>query len=622
MKWNAMNAIAQKTEIPGSSSDERRSTLRNFQVAEQFPVSGVMRSPDWQTDVPVELINYHFRGACVRVAQPEPVLIHPIEPSDIVFDFYLGQHGFNSEIPIRIAWSDIPNSQMLGIEFLADSRGFVERAHRYLCHHDIAPQIKSPDPLDVNRDIYFKVVDISHSGMLLSTSLTNKHLLPGMVLEHADISVPGAPSLKITLTIKNIREIPAHKGFHLGVVMTEKNRELENWVAGYLSTMSPNFMRESHQSPVHDQALRVKRLKQGLTFRIISSDSDYLAVLKLRHQGYGSKGKLSPQATIHDQGQGIAHEGTIIGAYLSGQLVASMELRFGDSHQPFRTFDLIPREKLPDLDLPNTVEVNRLVVHPRIQGTDVVIGMVQKAHAIVMAQGGKDILFVATNQLKPLYLKIGCTELGVQVPHPSIKGVYLNAMVLTRDAFLDGRFLNPDTWETLYQATNDYFRRLSHRQTHRQTRLEVGIDLVFSLCMNIASQLMVYGALATAARSLVFAALVLGLAVPRRYAIRRLFNGLLATGKRQSRWQSGLEVGVDTVLGLCLAILLQWIFYGAAATWAKAGGLTVLLYALTMGRRYLLRRFFEMHSSPQGIRSLFKNWQRKVHPPSLSSPTL
>jgi hypothetical protein len=359
--------------------------------------------------------------------------------------------------------------------------------------------------------------------------------------------------------------------------------------------------------------MRVKRLKQGLTFRIVSSDPDYHDVLKLRHQGYGSKGKLSPQATVDNQGTGLANEGTIIGAYLAGQIVASMELRFGDSHQSLRTFDLIPREQLPDLDIPNTVEVNRLVVHPRIQGTDVVMGMVQKAHAIVMAQGGKDILFVATNQLKPLYRKIGCTELGIQVPHPLLKGEYLNAMILTKAAFLDGRFLNPATWEALYQGTNAYYRRLSPRQTHHQTRIEVGIDLGLSLCVNLAAQFLVYGELATASRSLTFAALVLGLAVPRRYAIRRLFNSSLSAGERQSRWQSGLEVGVDTVLGFFLAILLQWFFYGAAATWAKMGGLTVLLYGLTMGRRYLLRRFFEKENSLQEIQSFCKNWQRKAH---------
>jgi hypothetical protein len=49
-------------------------------------------------------------------------------------------------------------------------------------------------------------------------------------------------------------------------------------------------------------------------------------------------------------------------------------------------------------------------------------------------------------------------------------------------------------------------------QTCRQSRLEVGADFGVSLLVNLVTQLLFYGALATAGRSLIFAALVLGLA--------------------------------------------------------------------------------------------------------------
>src|SRR2546429_2291210 len=130
-------------------------------------------------------------------------------------------------------------------------------------------------------------------------------------------------------------------------------------------------------------------------------------------------------------------------------------------------------------------------------------------------------------------------------------------------------------------------------QTCHQSRLEVGTDFGVSLCVNLVTQLLFYGALATAGRSLTFAALVLGLAVPRRYAIRRLFNALVTPGTRQSRRQSWVEVGVDTVLAIVVAFLLQRLLYSAAATWTTAGGVTVALYTITMGRRYALRRIFE-----------------------------
>jgi hypothetical protein len=149
-------------------------------------------------------------------------------------------------------------------------------------------------------------------------------------------------------------------------------------------------------------------------------------------------------------------------------------------------------------------------------------------------------------------------------------------------------------------------------QTHAQTRLEVGIDLVLSLLVNVGAQLLVYKSLATAGRSFMFAALVLGCAVPRRYTTRRLFNAWLTNGTPQTRQQSWLEVGTDTVIGLGVAVVLQWMIYGSAATWAKAGGLTVVLYAMTLGRRYMLRRLFETRSARQ---SMPTRYNRRVSSP-------
>ena len=136
-------------------------------------------------------------------------------------------------------------------------------------------------------------------------------------------------------------------------------------------------------------------------------------------------------------------------------------------------------------------------------------------------------------------------------------------------------------------------------QTCRQSRFEVGADFGVSVVVNLVTQGLFYGALATAGRSLTFAALVLGLAVPRRYAIRRLFNALVAPGARQSRWQSWIEVCSDTVVALVMAIILQRLCYGAAATLMRAGGVTVVLYAITVGRRYALRRVFETWNTQQ-----------------------
>jgi hypothetical protein len=47
------------------------------------------------------------------------------------------------------------------------------------------------------------------------------------------------------------------------------------------------------------------------------------------------------------------------------------------------------------------------------------------------------------------------------------------------------------------------------------------------------------------------------------------------------------------VLGFGIAVVLQMLIYGDAATLWRAGGLTFGLYVLAIVRRYILRRIFD-----------------------------
>jgi hypothetical protein len=129
-------------------------------------------------------------------------------------------------------------------------------------------------------------------------------------------------------------------------------------------------------------------------------------------------------------------------------------------------------------------------------------------------------------------------------------------------------------------------------QTHWQSTLEVATDFGFSLLINIGGQLVFYRAVATTGRVTLLAVLILASAFVRRFITRRAFETLVSAGTRQSRWQSALESAADTALGFAIAVALQMLIYGEAATLMRASGLTFLVYGLAMLRRYLLRRVF------------------------------
>ncbi len=129
-------------------------------------------------------------------------------------------------------------------------------------------------------------------------------------------------------------------------------------------------------------------------------------------------------------------------------------------------------------------------------------------------------------------------------------------------------------------------------QTHWQSTLEVATDFGFSLLINIGGQLVFYHAVATTGRVTLLAVLILASAFVRRFITRRAFETLVPAGTRQSRWQSVVESAADTALGFAIAVALQLLIYGEAATLLRASGLTLLVYGLAMLRRYVLRRIF------------------------------
>lgn len=129
-------------------------------------------------------------------------------------------------------------------------------------------------------------------------------------------------------------------------------------------------------------------------------------------------------------------------------------------------------------------------------------------------------------------------------------------------------------------------------QTRAQSTLEVLVDFGCSILVNVGGQLVIYGTAATATRVTFFSSIFLTLVFVRRFATRRFFETLTPTGTRQSRSHSALEAISDTVLGFVIAVVLQLLVYGEAATLVRASVLTLGLYGLTMVRRYIIRRIF------------------------------
>ncbi len=424
----------------------------------------------------LRLINYHFGGACFEISARDEALWQDINPEDLMLELVMGTRVAKSKVRFRVCWETEPEGvgmgRVFGVEFLRPVRGFsVIRARRFRANPNFLPTLCAKDPVDPHRQIFFQILELSETGLLLSTSLTNRHLLEGMRLEHCVVSTPGkSVSQAATFRICNTR--PADSGqenmFYLGVAIEKCTEEYAELIRGYLAAFSlsivGNAQPESRIESLSRSAFVGKRLKDKLTYRVIRTETEYEELLKLRFKGYGHHGKVKSGSTWRDQGESLAAEGSLVCAYLGGEMIASMEFRFLENTaemEKMRANRYIDVAKVArEQGLQRVVEINKLVIHPKAQGSDVVVGLIQKVHAIMVARGGYDILILATPKLTALYQRIGFSETGVTCPHPTLPNTHLNLLLLRRDTYMRAQGINPYAWSVVYEIGQSYFEEL------------------------------------------------------------------------------------------------------------------------------------------------------------------
>ncbi len=416
-----------------------------------------------------EVVNYHYRGACLRLPNSLRDDIRFLE-GDFKLDFLLGKIRIREDLPYRVCWNDILKSGTIGVEFLSRPSKMNARADRFLVHMAHRPRLEARDPLDPNRAVFLNVNDVSETGLLVQTSLTNKHIMPGMRLLNSKLIIPGQETLTLDLSIENTRRGVSEDSFLLGLSVSNDRTKFKQALRAYLSEIAPmSRASEDHLAKLSDAGLLAKKIKQAVSYRTIECHADYESVLKLRFSGYGKHNKIRVGTTWKQQGEGLDREGVIVGGYLSGNLVCSMEVRFGNDTIPLRCEQLNGGQPIPGIDRNRIVEVNKLVIHPKLQGSDVVLGMMQRVHAIVITRGQFDVLLAATDQLAPLYQRIGAEKIGLRVPHPHLVDEYLNFMLVKREVYHDGLRFNPHAWNTIYQNIHEHFSSLGMAQEKRST---------------------------------------------------------------------------------------------------------------------------------------------------------
>lgn len=407
-----------------------------------------------QEVIPLEVVNYHYRGACFKIMTGD----YRIQNEGTYLRFKIGFNDLPEKINFKLIWETISENGLFGVEFSTESSYVLARSERFIAHKINTPVVSSQDPLDPNRIIYFKVVNISTTGMLLSTSLSNKHLFPGMELRTAILTIPGIGKTDLALFIENSR--PSDDDFiFFGVSLKGHSHTYHSLISKYLSNLGATEDSSQRLDKLHEAKLIQKDLRRHLTISEAHTDKEYDAILKLRYEGYKRVGKIGDGKNWRDMGDGLHHEGILLQASLGGQLIASCELRFNKIHG-LRISQKIPLSQIAEIRSDNLFEINKLVIHPKAQNSDVVLGLIQKIHSLVMLNGYPDGVIMADDSLVALYQRIGFKRTKISFAHPVKANISLNILILLKESYLESENLNPYAWSIAYEETEKFFRSI------------------------------------------------------------------------------------------------------------------------------------------------------------------
>lgn len=335
---------------------------------------------------------------------------------------------------------------------------------RWLCGSEFLPTGIAPNPARYNDYIYFRVRDFSKEGLHLTTSLRNKFIVKGMILE-ATVSFPMVGQAYIPFRIENCRISRLEGKDYLSI--GAKILDISPSTYDIMGQYALQFACGANVQNLKREGFSAKYASNAFEYSFVKTIGDYEEVLKLRSTAYGLAGKMELTGRIEDAGDIFDTRARILMVKHFGKLVGSMRIMFHTSD------DLMEHEQFLTLpqDFPKKheiAEVTRICTHPDYRGSDLFYSLI-KYMVLIPAQGKKRwILGSATKKLLPLYMKIGFRPLELTYKHATLGNQEHVLMIIDVPQLISGVGISPVMWKKLYSDMKSY---LVHQHDFQVTPL-------------------------------------------------------------------------------------------------------------------------------------------------------
>jgi len=330
-------------------------------------------------------------------------------------------------------------------------REITERRHQRITTRDnFKPFLWVVDPFHLSRIINFHVENFNVDGLQLSTSLCNKHIMVGSVLENCQLLLPGIGVATIDLGIRNAFSKDKHLIF--GCLFQSITKQALEMLAQYAIIGGDNL--PSHLSDrkelLRAAGLTTRSLSKPCTIKVVETCQELEQILDVRFIAYRAAAKTPPGATSDIMADEYDASSIIYCAKYGSDVIATMRANISESVRrrfPFETY-FGSCERL-GIARHSSCEISRLAILPEFQGSDLFIGFVKVVVQMLVKLHLATMFCVATNKLAPMYQRIGAERMSDPVRHPVLTDEFLCLYRITTSTFLTGSNMASDVWKKI-----------------------------------------------------------------------------------------------------------------------------------------------------------------------------
>ena len=350
------------------------------------------------------------------------------------------------------------NLRIIGVRLsrkvLAATPGLDRRtAERWICSDEFLPTCVAPTPGRFDDFMYFQVRDISAEGVLLSCSLRNKFLIPGMKLTLTAV-FPMAQVVQLDVELVRVG-IAGFAGRDRLVIGT-RFRSMNEYARSILGQYLLQFGNAETLDELRKVGLAPKSVSIGVDFYNLKTEDDYRSVLELRHLAHSFDGNLKEGSTPEDLADiNDARSRIVIGKY-KGRTVATARVRFNDLDEPMEHEAYVDWPKtLPRRD--QIVEVSRVATHPAFRRNDLLAALFRYSYMNLIQSNRPWVVISCLDHMVGFYEKVGFTHTGLRHTEPLWKDDrVLNIMIVNTLELILGRGVNPFYWNLMWREVADY----------------------------------------------------------------------------------------------------------------------------------------------------------------------